>query len=108
MHIQTLSADYGISGQIQPDDVRVAAQAGYKTIVCARPDNESWGQPSYSDISRVAEQFGIKTVYLPVSGAATANQVAQFKAMCRDVGKPVLGYCRSGARAATLYNESRR
>lgn len=108
MNIQTVSNDYGVSGQIQPDEVRIAAQAGYKAIVCARPDNESWGQPSFDDVARAAQQFGMKAVYIPVSGSATAGQLSQFKEVCKELPKPVLGYCRSGARAANLYNSARR
>lgn len=107
MKIETISHKYGVSGQIQPDDVNVIAQAGYKSIVCIRPDNEEAGQPRFDDIARTAGAFGVKAAYIPVSGSASRSQLGQFRAACEQLPKPVLGYCRSGARAMTVYQTSR-
>lgn len=40
---------------------------------------------------------------LPMTGAPSLEQIAQFREAMREVQGPVLGYCRSGARAANLY-----
>lgn len=106
MKIETVSNDFGVSGQIDPSDVAIVAQAGYKSVVCMRPDNEANGQPRFDDIAQSASQFGMKAVYIPVSGSATSTQVSQFRDVCKSLPKPVLGYCRSGARAISLYNSS--
>ena len=79
MKIETVSHKYGVSGQIEPDDLRVVAQAGYKSIVCMRPDNEEAGQPRFDDIARTASAFDVKAAYIPVSGTATRTQLSQFR-----------------------------
>ncbi|MFY8032624.1 MAG: beta-lactamase hydrolase domain-containing protein, partial [Devosia sp.] len=37
---RAVDADFAVAGQISPDDVAKLAEAGFKTILCARPDNE--------------------------------------------------------------------
>ena len=107
MKIETVSHKYGISSQIAPEDLRVIAQAGYKSIVCIRPDNEEPGQPKFDDIARTANGFDVKAAYIPVSGSATRSQLMQFREICEHLPKPVLGYCNSGARATSIYHASR-
>ncbi|MCB1516393.1 MAG: TIGR01244 family phosphatase [Hyphomicrobiaceae bacterium] len=106
MKIEPISRDYGISGQIAEGDVRVVAQAGYKSVVCIRPDNESAGQPRFDDIARTANQFGMKAVYIPVASSASNSQLRQFNEICQSLPKPVLGYCNTGARALGIYNST--
>ena len=107
MKIETMSHKYAVSGQIAPDDLRVIAQAGYKSVVCMRPDNEEPGQARFDDIARTANAFGVRSVHIPVSGSATRSQVSRFREVCENLPKPVLGYCRSGARASSIYHSSR-
>lgn len=107
MKIETVSHKYGVSGQIEPSDLRIVAQAGYKSIVCIRPDNEEAGQPKFDDIARTANAFGVKAAYVPVSGSATRSQLSQFRAVCEQLPKPVLGYCNSGNRALSIYKSTR-
>ena len=107
MKIETLSHKYGVSGQIAPEDLRVIAQAGYKSIVCIRPDGEESGQPAFGEIARTANQFGMRSVHIPVSGSATRAQMMQFREMCEHLPKPVLGYCNSGSRATNIYRSTR-
>ncbi|MCB9993451.1 MAG: TIGR01244 family phosphatase [Hyphomicrobiaceae bacterium] len=106
MKIEPISRDYSISGQIAEGDLRIVAQAGYKSVVCIRPDNEISGQPRFDDIARTAHQFGMRAAYIPVSGSASNSQLRQFNDLCQSLPKPVLGYCNSGARALSIYNTS--
>lgn len=107
MKIETVSHKYGVSGQIEPEDLRIIAQAGYKSIVCMRPDNEEAGQPKFDDVARTAGSFGVKAAHVPVSGTATVSQLSQFRAVCERLPKPVLGYCNSGSRALSIYKRTR-
>lgn len=107
MKIETVSNNYGVSAQIAPEDVRVIAQAGYKSVVCMRPDNEEPGQPRFDEIARTASRFDVKAAHIPVSGSATRSQLMQFRNACDSLPKPVLGYCRSGNRAVSIYHSSR-
>src|SRR5215217_6391769 len=103
MTIRKIDDSFAQSPQIQPDDVRLIAEAGYKGIVCARPDDEDAGQPSFADIAEVAERFGLKAFHIPVSGPLTEGQLILFEQAKADTEGPILGYCRSGARAGSLY-----
>lgn len=106
MAIQKIDDTFSQSPQIQPDDVRLIAEAGYKGIVCARPDNEDPNQPSFAEIAEVAGRFGIKAFHIPVSGPLTEAQMIRFEQARAETNGPMLGYCRSGARAGSLYATS--
>ncbi len=103
-----LDGDFAVAGQITAEEVAKVADAGFKTILCARPDNEEPGQPSFAAIASAADKLGIRTVYIPVSGGVGEGQLIRMEAARKDLPKPMLGYCRSGARAGSLYSTARR
>ncbi len=107
MTIQKIDENFAQSPQIQPDDLQLIAEAGYKSIVCARPDNEDPNQPSFAEIAEAAERFGIKAYHIPVSGPLTEGQLIRFEEVRTQTRGPILGYCRSGGRAGSLYAASR-
>ena len=103
MPIQRIDDNFAQSPQIQPDDIRQIAEAGYKGIVCARPDHEDPGQPTFAQIAEVAQRFGLKAFHIPVSGRLTEGQLIRFEQARAETDGPLLGYCRSGGRAGSLY-----
>ncbi len=103
MTIRKISDDFSATGQITPDQVKAAAEAGFKSILCARPDDEEPGQPSFADVAKAAEEQGIAIVHIPVSGMLGEGQIIRFHDAWASMPKPMLGYCRSGARAGSLY-----
>jgi uncharacterized protein (TIGR01244 family) len=103
MTINKIDDKFAQSPQIQPDELRLIAEAGYKGLVCARPDDEDPGQPSFADIAEVAERFGLKAFHIPVSGPLTEGQLIRFEQALAETDGPILGYCRSGGRAGSLY-----
>jgi uncharacterized protein (TIGR01244 family) len=103
VRIQKINDTFSQSPQILPDEIRLIADAGFKAIVCARPDNEDAGQPAFAEIAAVAEQFGLKAYHIPVSGQLTEGQLIRFAQARAEVDGPILGYCRSGGRAGSLY-----
>ena len=107
MAINKIDDQFAQSPQLQPDDIRLIAEAGYKGIVCARPDNEDPGQPSFAEIAEVAERFNVKAFHIPVSGQLTEGQLIRFQQARAETNGPMLGYCRSGGRAGSLYAASR-
>lgn len=99
-----------VAGQIAPQNVAPLAAAGYKTIICNRPDNEGFGQPSASEIKAEADRAGVTFHYIPVShttGITRETVDAMHKALAEAQEGLVLAYCRSGARSANLYAYSR-
>ncbi len=103
MNIRTIDKDFSTTGQIAPAEVKAVADAGFRSIVCARPDGEEAGQPAFDEVARAAEAQGIQIVHIPVSGPLTEGQVIRFHEAWPNLPRPVLGYCRSGARAGSLY-----
>ncbi|TJV43384.1 MAG: TIGR01244 family phosphatase, partial [Mesorhizobium sp.] len=46
MEYRQITEDYSVSGQIQPEEVAAIKAAGFKSVICNRPDDEQPGQPS--------------------------------------------------------------
>jgi uncharacterized protein (TIGR01244 family) len=108
VNFKNIDKDYAVSGQILPDQMAAVSAAGFKSIVCARPDNEDHGQPSFKDVASAAEQSGIQIVHVPVSGMVSQGAFMRFEEAMKSMPKPVLAYCRSGGRAASLYQMLKR
>jgi sulfide:quinone oxidoreductase len=108
MKTSKVAAEFGVTGQIEPTDVSEAAREGYRSIICNRPDGEDLGQPTFAEIEQAAEAAGMRAAYLPiVPGQMKAHQVESFDHLMDRLPKPVLAYCRSGARASGLWAASR-
>jgi sulfide:quinone oxidoreductase len=79
--------------------------AGFRAIICNRPDGEGADQPSYAEIEKAAKTVGIETAYLPiVSGKVTDENADAFDNVLAELPGPVLAYCRTGTRSATLWS----
>lgn len=93
------------AGQIQPDDVAQAKQAGVTLIINNRPDGEAPEQPEGCAIQAAAEEHGIAYLAIPVSSAGfSLPQVdAMQEALASAEGK-VLAFCRSGTRSTFLWS----
>ncbi len=93
-----------VADQILVEDLKELAAQGIKTIVCHRPDGEGADQPNFVEIAQAAKKLKIKTHYLPVvSGKISDADVAAFTQLFKEAEQPLLGYCRSGMRAASLW-----
>lgn len=108
VHFRRIDDDYAVAGQIGPGDLQAVSDAGFKALVCARPDGEEGGQPTFDEVAREAERLGLQIVHVPVSGPLRENQLIRFEEAMARMPRPVLGYCRSGARAGSLYAALRR
>lgn len=100
MLTRKIAPDLHVTGQIMPDDLDAVAAAGFRSIICNRPDNEELGQPGFSRIEAAASAKGIACRYLPVGGAFTPeDQAAAFARARSEMPGPVLAYCRTGNRS---------
>lgn len=108
MKITPLTPEFSVSPQIRPEDVAEIAAAGYRSILCNRPDGEDAGQPVYALVEAAARAAGLEALHVPVvSGAITRGDVEDFRAAIADLPAPVLAYCRSGTRCANLWDMAR-
>lgn len=107
MDYRQLSDGVSVSPQITAEDVPAVKAAGFRAIVCNRPDGEGAGQPPYAEIARAAEAEGLAVRYQPViSGQITDEDAATFAALLDELPGPVLAYCRSGTRCTQLWQMS--
>ncbi len=103
-----ISPDFSVAPQILPEDVARIAALGFKAILCNRPDGEAADQPEAAAVQAEAERQGLVFAHVPVvSGAITAENVADFSAALEALPKPVLAYCRSGGRCTNLWQLAR-
>lgn len=104
MKLANLAEGILVSDQIFPEDLKEIAAQGVKTIMCHRPDGEGADQPNFEEIQKAAKKLKIKAYYLPVvAGKISDDDVAAFTNTFSEADKPVLGYCRTGMRATTLW-----
>lgn len=92
-----------VSGQIQPEDVQAAVDAGVTMIVNNRPDGEQPGQPAGAEIEAAARAAGLDYRHIPVAGGLSPDLVqAMAEALDAAEGK-VLGFCAAGTRSTYLW-----
>lgn len=107
MDLKPLSADLSVSAQITAADLPAIKEAGFRTIICNRPDNEDAGQPAFEDIAHAAKTLGLETVFQPVTATTLTQDAAKaFNTAATTLPGPVLAYCRTGTRCAALWSLS--
>ena len=104
MNFKELNETVSVAPQIHPEDIAAILAAGFKSIICNRPDDEENDQPAFALIEAEAKKAGIPICNIPVvSGHITRQNVINMKAALDEMPKPVFAYCRSGARCTNLY-----
>ncbi len=103
MDLRYLNDELAVAGQISADDIPTIAEEGFRAVVCNRPDSEP-GAISHDTVQSAALKAGLEFRYIPVvSGAITPEDVTDMAEALRLLPKPVLAYCRSGARCTSLF-----
>jgi sulfide:quinone oxidoreductase len=103
MEITKLNERMSVSPQIETHDVVELANAGFRAIICNRPDGEEPQQPSAASIEAAAKGAGMMFAHIPaISGAVTQENASDMAKALARLPTPVLAYCRSGARSAKL------
>ena len=99
-----MDANFSTSPQIDVEDLPEIKAAGFKSVICNRPDNEDGGaHADHNFLESEARKLGLEFAYLPViPGQINEGHVAQFKTLIDKLPAPVLGYCRMGMRAKAL------
>ena len=104
MRVLELAPQVYVSGQLFESDLQLAAKQGVRSIMNNRPDGESLGQPLSADLAKVAGELGMTYRYLPVDPRAVTQQTIDDFAKARDeLERPLLIFCRSGARSTKLW-----
>ena len=109
MQLKKLDERLSVGPQITPDEVAELASQGYRSIICNRPDDEDYGQPSFAEIAEVARAHGMEARHIPVvPGQEMGPQAEEFGGALEELPGPTYAYCRSGGRASALAKMSGR
>jgi len=104
MDIKKLTSALSVSPQIAATDLEAIEAAGFKSLICNRPDGEGADQPGFREIEAAALARGLQVRYLPAeSGKVSDAQGIEFGRLMDELPKPVLAYCRTGMRSTTLW-----
>ncbi|WP_377506828.1 TIGR01244 family sulfur transferase [Octadecabacter sp. R77987] len=107
MDLRAINATLSVSPQILARDLQKIADQGYRAVVCNRPDGEGADQPTFEEIEAAAKAVGLEARYVPVvAGKVLDTDADAFGAAMDQLPKPVLAYCRTGTRSATLWSLS--
>ena len=103
MKLASVSETFAVSPQIRPEEMRDVASAGYRTVICNRPDGEEPGQPSAASMREAAEEAGLVFHHIPVSGGEfPPDAIRAFARVREKADGKVIAYCRTGTRSITL------
>lgn len=103
--LAAVAADVCVAGQLHPDAMAEAAALGFRSVVNNRPDFEGGAdQPTNAAIEAAARAAGLEYRFLPVDGRwQSTEQIAAFAQLLRELPRPLLVFCRTGARSARLF-----
>ena len=99
-----LSAGFSVAPQISIEDVAEAKAQGFAMIVNNRPDGEEPSAPQGGDIAHAAAAEGIAYAAIPIGHSGFSHaQIDALDKLLGDATGPILAYCRSGTRSATIW-----
>ena len=100
-----LTPDVSVAPQLDPAAMALAARAGFKSVVNNRPDFEGGpDQPTSVQMEAAAQAAGLQYRFLPVNGAyQSPEEIAAFAQLLQELPRPLLAFCRSGARSTRLF-----
>lgn len=104
MDLRTLTPRYSVSPQISVEDIPAIKAAGYKTIICNRPDNEVPPSHQAEAIKAAAIAAELDFKILPLTHQTmTPENVSYQREMYDTCEGPVLAYCASGTRCSVVW-----
>ena len=91
--------------QASPEDMVLVAKQGFASVMNNRPDFEhDANQPTAQSVADAAHVAGMDFYNLPFSASrVTPELLVQFAQVVGQAKKPILLYCRSGARSTAIY-----
>lgn len=103
--LQAITPDFSVAPQLEPAAMAAVAAAGFRSVINNRPDFEGGPtQPLASEVGTAAQAVGLEYVHLPVAGGyQSPEEIARFAALLSELPRPILAFCRSGARSTKLY-----
>ncbi|WP_435659749.1 TIGR01244 family sulfur transferase [Leisingera caerulea] len=104
MDARVITPRYSVSPQISAEDLPAIAAAGYKMVICNRPDEEVPPSHQADAIRSAAEAAGLRFEVLPLTHQTmTPENVALQRELYEGSEGPVLAYCASGTRCSVVW-----
>lgn len=105
MKYQSIAPDFSVSGQIALSDIPAIKDAGFKTIICNRPDGEEAGQPAADTIGEAVRDAGMTFIAIPVAAGMppSSDVVIETQEVLNTLPGPYFAYCRTGNRSAQAW-----
>lgn len=105
MDIKKLTSEVSVTPQVEIGDLASIKEQGFRSVICNRPDGEGADQPTFKEIEAAANKLGLQTAYQPIVAGKVGDQDADdFAKLMTELPGPVLAYCRTGTRSATLWS----
>jgi uncharacterized protein (TIGR01244 family) len=106
--LSPIAEDVYAAPQLVPEAMTSAAEAGFKAVLNNRPDFEGGpDQPTSASIEAAAVAAGLAYAYLPVQGGyQSPEEIAKCAELLKTLPRPLLMFCRSGARSTRLYAQA--
>ncbi len=106
--MQAIAPDICAAPQLTPEAMAEAAAMGFKAVINNRPDFEHGpDQPTSASIQAAAEAAGLEYRHLPVAGGyQSPEEIAAFADLLAELPRPLLVFCRSGARSTRLFMQA--
>lgn len=103
--LQAIAPDVCVAPQLTPEAMAEAAAMGFKSVINNRPDFEHGpDQPTSAEIEAAAKAAGLAYCHLPVAGGyQSPEEIAAFAELLETLPRPLLAFCRSGARSTRLF-----
>lgn len=108
VQLQPIAEDVYTAPQLTPEAMAAAAEAGFKAVLNNRPDFEGGpDQPTSADMEAAAKAAGLAYAHLPVQGGyQSPEEIEKCAALLKSLPRPLLMFCRSGARSTKLYMQA--
>jgi len=104
MDIRRITDAYSVCGQITAADVPAIAEAGFRLVICNRPDMEVSPAESTTVLRAAVESAGMKWAENSFSSnTLTIGNVETQRELMDAAEGPVFAYCRTGSRCANIW-----
>lgn len=101
--IRHVTDTFSVAPQLNAEDFPAIQAAGFRTVICNRPDGETPDQMSAGEAEARALAAGLVFRSIPFSGPPGPDQVEATAKVLKDLPGPVLAYCRTGTRSITVW-----
>jgi uncharacterized protein (TIGR01244 family) len=107
--LRAIADDVCVAPQLTPAAMAEVARVGFRAVVNNRPDHEEGAaQPTNAQIEAAANAAGLVYRFLPVNGLyQSPEDAAAMARLLAELPRPLLLFCRSGARSTRLFQLAR-